>query len=375
MRSGGAPSPRRCPSVPALTTRPNPFSEKSTQPLGALKGFRKKCGIATSRLPLFLPASRSSKTLEAPRTSLTNDHPPPPASPPGSPQGDPEKKRGLDWARVRASTARSYMERILAERSRTNLMWAGGAALLAVLVAFIGFWAFAIKDLPRMPDSASLWVLNRQPGVTFTDTDGKTIGIRGAFYGKSVSYKQLPPHVWQSFVAIEDRRFFEHRGVDRQGMLRAMLANLSAGGTVQGGSTITQQLVKNLFLKPERTIQRKLQEMILAGRIESRLTKDEILERYLSNVYFGDNVYGLRAASHHYFNRSPERLTLSQAAMLAGLVQAPSRLTPTRNPNAARKRTRMVLDAMAAAGFTAGLGCRPAGRLHESANTNSGPHL
>lgn len=243
------------------------------------------------------------------------------------------------------------MERILAERSRTNLMWAGGAAFMAVLVALIGFWAFAIKDLPRMPDSASLWVLNRQPGVTFTDADGKTIGIRGAFYGKSVSYKQLPPHVWQSFIAIEDRRFFEHRGVDRQGMLRAMLANLSAGGTVQGGSTITQQLVKNLFLKPERTIQRKLQEMILAGRIESRLTKDEILDLYLNRVDLGSQAFGVDAAARRYFGKSAMELTLAEAAMIAGLPKAPTDLSPTRNLARAKARQLVVLEAMQDAGY------------------------
>jgi penicillin-binding protein 1A len=271
--------------------------------------------------------------------------------PPPAPQQDPGSKRGLDWARLRASTAKSYMERILAERSRTSLMWAGGAALMAVLVALVAFWAYAIKDLPRMPDSASLWVLNRQPGVTFMDANGKTIGIRGAFYGRSVAYKNLPPHVWQSFVAIEDRRFFEHRGVDRQGMVRAMLANLSAGGTVQGGSTITQQLVKNLFLTPERSIQRKLQEMILAGRIESRLTKDEILDLYLNRVDLGSQAFGVDAAARRYFGKSAPELTLAEAAMIAGLPKAPTDLSPTRNLAKAKARQLVVLEAMQDAGF------------------------
>lgn len=268
-----------------------------------------------------------------------------------SPAGGPGDKRGLDWARLRASTAASYMERILAERSRTSFLWAGGAGLLVVLVAFIGFWAWAIKDLPRMPDSASLWVLNRQPGVTFVDAEGRTIGIRGAFYGRSVAYKELPPHVWQSFIAIEDRRFFEHRGVDRQGMLRAMLANLSAGGTVQGGSTITQQLVKNLFLKPERTIQRKLQEMILAGRIESRLTKDEILDLYLNRVDLGSQAFGVDAAGRRYFGKGAAQLSLAEAAMIAGLPKAPTDLSPTRNLARAKARQLVVLEAMQDAGF------------------------
>lgn len=290
---------------------------------------------------------------------MTDETPPPaPAGPENEgPQNQPqqnkapEEKRSLDWARLRTSAAASYMERILAERSRNSFLWAGGAGLFVVLVAFFGFWAWAIKDLPRVPDSASLWVLNRQPGVTFTDMEGRTIGIRGAFYGRSVDYKALPPHVWQSFIAIEDRRFFEHRGVDRQGMLRAMLANLSAGGTVQGGSTITQQLVKNLFLRPERTIQRKLQEMILAGRIESRLTKDEILDLYLNRVDLGSQAFGVDAAARRYFGKGAMELSLAEAAMIAGLPKAPTDLSPIRNLARAKARQLVVLEAMQDAGF------------------------
>lgn len=278
--------------------------------------------------------------------------------PPGSPTPDPKPtsaadaaRRGLDWTKLRAASAKSYMDAILAEKSRTHLYWAGGAALAAILVAFAGFWIFAIKDLPRMPDSASLWTLNRQPGVTFADVNGKTIGIRGAFYGRSVTYKELPPHVWQAFIAIEDRRFFEHRGVDRQGMIRAMLANVAAGGTVQGGSTITQQLVKNLFLTPERSIRRKLQEMILAGRIEARLTKDEILDLYLNRVDLGSQAFGVDAAARRYFGKSAMELTVAEAALIAGLPKAPTDLSPIRNLAKSKARQLVVLEAMQDAGY------------------------
>ena len=135
-------------------------------------------------------------------------------------------------------------------------------------------------------------------------------------------------------MAIEDRRFYRHWGIDPRGIGRAMLANLRGGGVRQGGSTITQQLAKTNFLSGDRTIKRKAQEVIIAFWLEAWLTKQQILSRYLSSVYFGDGVYGLRAAAHHYFRRDPENLNLAQSAMLAGMVQAPSRLAPTQHPRA-----------------------------------------
>ena len=144
----------------------------------------------------------------------------------------------------------------------------------------------------------------------------------------------------QAFIAIEDRGFRKHLGISRRGIARAAWRNLGAGGVREGGSTITQQLAKVSFLTADRTAARKAQEVLIAFWLEAWLSKDEILERYLSNVYFGDNVYGLRAASHHYFSRPPEKLTVAQAAMLAGMVKAPSRLAPTRNLQAARGRGR-----------------------------------
>jgi penicillin-binding protein 1A len=188
------------------------------------------------------------------------------------------------------------------------------------------------------------------PRVTLLAADGQPIARNGAIIERRVEAGKLPSHVKQAFLAIEDRRFYSHIGIDPIGLARAFWNNLTGGGT-QGGSTITQQLAKVTYLSSDRTYVRKAKEMLIAFWLELWLTKDQILERYLSNVYFGDNVYGLRAASLHYFFRQPERLTLPQAAMLAGLVQAPSRLAPTRNPAAARKRAKMVLNAMAAAKF------------------------
>jgi penicillin-binding protein 1A len=153
-----------------------------------------------------------------------------------------------------------------------------------------------------------------------------------------------------AFLAIEDRRFYDHSGVDAWGIMRAAFVNLKEGSVVEGGSTITQQLAKLAFLSSDRTYGRKFQEFVLAFWLEGWLSKDEILSRYLSSVYFGDNVYGLRAAANHYFSRKPEDLTVGQAAMLAGLVKAPSRLAPTSNLKGARERGRVVLAAMVDAG-------------------------
>ncbi len=180
--------------------------------------------------------------------------------------------------------------------------------------------------------------------------DGTPIARKGAVIDRPVEADLLPDHVKNALIAIEDRRFRSHWGVDPRGLLRAAWNNATSDST-QGGSTITQQLAKMTFLSPDRKITRKAREMLIAFWLEAWLTKDQILERYLSNTYYGDNVYGLRAASLHYFSRQPENLSLSQAAMLAGLVQSPSRLAPTRNLARAQQRERMVLNAMASAGF------------------------
>src|SRR5256885_10035801 len=172
--------------------------------------------------------------------------------------------------------------------------------------------------------------------------DGHPIAERGAIKEAPVDVKKLNPLTPAAFVAIEDRRFYSHWGIDPRGIGRAMLANMRGGGVRQGGSTITQQLAKTNFLSSNRTVKRKAQEVIIAFWLEAWLTKQQILSRYLSSVYFGDGVYGLRAASHHYFGRDPENLNLAQSAMLAGLVQAPSRLAPPPNPKLAQARSQLV---------------------------------
>lgn len=207
--------------------------------------------------------------------------------------------------------------------------------LFFILIAWLAITAPLSKSLePIAP-----------PQITLLAADGTPIARSGAVVDKPVKAAELPDHVKQAFISIEDRRFYSHWGVDPRSIVRAFWSNITTGRT-QGGSTITQQLAKFTFLSPERSITRKAREALIAFWLEAWLTKDEILERYLSNAYFGDNNYGLRAASMHYFYRQPEKLTPAQAAMLAGLVQAPSRLAPTRNYDLAAKRMKLVVNAM-----------------------------
>ncbi|HVR90730.1 MAG TPA: transglycosylase domain-containing protein [Novosphingobium sp.] len=217
---------------------------------------------------------------------------------------------------------------------------AGLCALFVVLVAWLALTAPLSKSLqPLVP-----------PQLTLLAADGTPIARTGAVVAEPVKVKGLPPHVVQAFLAIEDRDFYSHWGVSPKGIARAAWGNITSNRT-QGGSTITQQLAKFTFLTPERSMTRKAREALIAFWLEAWLSKDEILERYLSNAYFGDNTYGLRAASLHYFHRKPERLTPGQAAMLAGLMQAPSRYAPTKNYRIASARTRTVIAAMVAAGY------------------------
>src|SRR5262249_9892492 len=167
----------------------------------------------------------------------------------------------------------------------------------------------------------------------------------------ALSLKDMPAFLPKAFLAIEDRRFYQHRGIDPLGLLRAVVANALHRGVSQGGSTITQQLAKNLFLTEERTLGRKLQEVVLALWLEHKFKKDQIFELYLNRVYFGAGAYGVEAASQRYYGKSARQLSLAEAAMLAGLVKSPSRLAPTRNFDAAQQRAQTVLAAMASEGF------------------------
>ena len=225
-------------------------------------------------------------------------------------------------------------------RDRRKRWWAvrivaAAICVFILLVAWLAITAPLNKSLePIAP-----------PQITLLAADGTPIARNGAIVDEPVKIATLPPHVVEAFLAIEDRRFYSHWGIDPRGIARAAFTGYG------GGSTITQQLAKFTFLTSEQTLTRKAREMLIAFWLESWLTKDEILERYLSNAYFGDNVYGLRAASLHFFYRRPENLTDSQAAMLAGLVQAPSRYNPVKHYERAERRLQTVVGAMVAAGY------------------------
>ena len=230
---------------------------------------------------------------------------------------------------------------------RRLVYWSLVLALWA-LIAAVGTIAFAVSTLPPIQ---SLEVPKRPPTVEIVGLDGRPLTMRGEMSGMDVSIKELPPYLPRAFVAIEDRRFYSHFGVDPVGLVRAVAANVLHRGVSQGGSTLTQQLAKNLFLTQERTLWRKMQELVLALWLERKFSKREILELYLNRVYFGSGAYGVEAAAQRYFGKSARTVKVAEAAMLAGLVKSPSRLAPSRNPNGAERRAQAVLPAMTEVGF------------------------
>ncbi len=245
----------------------------------------------------------------------------------------PQTKSGGKKGRRRSVLGR------LAYWSVVLVLW--GAIAGIALIAWVG---------AHLPSIQSLEVPKRPPSIQIAGTDGRILTVRGDS-GVSAKVKDLPRYVPQAFIAIEDRRFHSHFGVDPLGIARAAFANIARRGVSQGGSTITQQLAKNLFLTPDRTFTRKLQELVLAIWLEHKFTKNEILELYLNRVYFGAGAYGVEAAAQRYFGKHARDMNLQEAAMLAGLVRSPSRLAPTRNPNGAERRAQVVISAMADAGY------------------------
>ena len=217
----------------------------------------------------------------------------------------------------------------------------GGLALAVI----VGYYAYDMPDIKQVAQPA------RRPAITIVASDGSVIARYGDLYGKRVTLDDVPKTLVQAIVSIEDRRFFDHFGVDVWGVARAAVQNVIAGHMVQGGSTLTQQLAKNLFLSPERTLRRKVQEMLLALWLERTYTKDQILTAYLNRVYLGSGTYGVDAAAQAYFGKPVQNINLRESAILAGLLRAPSRYAPTNDMAESLARAKVVLGAMVEAGY------------------------
>jgi penicillin-binding protein 1A len=230
------------------------------------------------------------------------------------------------------------------------------AGVLFSVFLLFGFWGTLAAGLGfgyiwlTLDAKGLLQIPAREPGIMLLAADGGVLAEQGAFYGDEVRLGDLPDYVPNAVIAIEDRRFRSHWGVDPQGLIRAAYENFRAGRVVQGGSTISQQLAKNLFLEPDRTYWRKAQEMVLAIWLETRFTKDEILQLYLNRVYFGGGATGIEKAAQAYYRKSANELSLAEAATLAGLLKAPSTYNPATHPEAATERARLVLASMAETG-------------------------
>ena len=226
------------------------------------------------------------------------------------------------------------------------LYWGMVLGIWGAIFLLVFFAVFA-RDLP---DTSALYEIDRQPSITYLDRNGALIAVRGTQQAPPADLDALPDYVPAAFVAIEDRRFYMHPGFDPIGMSRAMAANMRAGRVVQGGSTLTQQLAKNLFLTPDQNLKRKVQELMLAVWLEMKFSKQEILALYLNRVYFGAGAYGIEAASQRYFDKSAKDLTVGEAALLAGLLKAPSRYSPVSESERAATRATVVLNEMESAG-------------------------
>ena len=322
----------RCePVMDALSARSG--QDSAAKPAG--RGGKRKVGSASSeRTPRTKPATAKPSA--------------------------PKRKRGKGGGGGGGGRRRSLLGRLF--------YWSAVAAVWAV-IGVAGLFTWVAMHLPPIH---SLEIPKRPPTVQVVGLDGSLLAMRGEMGGSAVSIREMPAYLPQAFIAIEDRRFYSHFGVDALGLVRAAVANALHRGISQGGSTITQQLAKNLFLRPERTLMRKLEEVVLALWLEHKLTKRQILDLYLNRIYFGAGAYGVDGAARCYFNKSARRVTLAEAALLAGLVKSPSRLMPTRNYNGAEKRAQLVLAAMAEEGFITARAAQAAMRHPPAVNKTGG---
>ena len=257
--------------------------------------------------------------------------------------------RGFVAAREAYQRFSTFMDRFHAAGWRR---WLNELLSEGLTIGTFGLILLMALATPAFRDTAdSNWLKKSELSVTFLDRYGNEIGTRGIRHNDSIPLTQLPDHLIKAVISTEDRRFYDHFGVDLGGTFRALLTNARAGGVVQGGSTITQQLAKNLFLSNERTLDRKIREAFLAMWLETHLSKNEILKLYLDRAYMGGGAFGVDAAAHYYFNKSARDVDLPESAMLAGLFKAPTKYSPNVNLPAARARANVVLDNLVEAGF------------------------
>lgn len=309
--------------------------------LDPLAEGRRRRDDGRSREAVRATPPADDEDADAPRHSMARSSRKPAA---GRGSGD-KPERGDKGERGRKPAAKARKRRGILG----TLVYYGFVMGVWVLMAVGGLVAYHASKLPPID---SLAVPKRPPNIAIMAADGSLLANRGETGGRTVTLKELPPYLPNAFVAIEDHRFYHHWGIDPVGITRAVVRNVTrSGSSMQGGSTLTQQLAKNLFLTQERTASRKIQEAILALWLERNYSKDQILELYLNRVYFGSGAYGVEAASQKYFGKTARSVTLGEAAILAGLVQAPSRLAPNRNPEAAQARGAMVIAAMAREGL------------------------
>ncbi len=248
----------------------------------------------------------------------------------------------------RTSRSKRTKPKLTFGRVLGKLFYWGVVAAVWGGIAVTGIVIYYAMQLP----ASDTWAVPERPAnIRIVAADGQLISNRGKMGGEAVSFRELPQYVPAAVISIEDKRFMSHPGVDPIGILAALVDNITEGRIARGGSTLTQQLAKNLFLTPDQNIGRKIQEALLSIWLEQNYSKDQILELYLNRVYFGAGAYGIEAASQTYFAKSARNLSLGEAAILAGLLQAPSRLSPDRHPEAAAARARVVLNEMADEGY------------------------
>ncbi|QDG75058.1 transglycosylase domain-containing protein [Labrenzia sp. PHM005] len=243
--------------------------------------------------------------------------------------------------------SRSSFTPFLGRLIKRGVYWGAVLGIWATIavVCVIGYYA------AFLPPTSEWQVPTRPPNIKIVASNGQLLANRGDTGGEAVRLEQLPPYLPNAVIAIEDRRFRSHFGIDPLGLTRALVTNFTTGRLVQGGSTLTQQLAKNLFLEPDRTIKRKIQELVLAFWLEAKYSKDEILEMYMNRVYLGSGAYGVDAAARRYYGKSARLMTIAESATIAGLLKAPSRYSPARNPDLAEDRAQLVLAAMHEEGY------------------------